>query len=47
MLQMSTSVNRIYYRVTQHQKTALTTLAVTDVNAKMASEICLDSAKVI
>ena len=41
---MLTNVNRIHHRVIQHQKTALTILALIDVNARMASEISLDSA---
>lgn len=45
-MQMSTNANWVHQTVIQHQKTVLTTLAVTGVNAKMASLICLECAKV-
>ena len=46
VLQMSTNVNPVNHCVIQHTKTALIQSAVTDVNVRLASKTCLDSAKV-
>jgi len=46
MFQISTNVKRIIQRVIQRLKTASTTLAVIDVNARVASQIYLGIAKV-